>query len=69
MRKSHESQEERYVDEIMRGLQSTVAQISVVRFGALSVWMDLVGARSSRAKNGQGPGIHEVKENGYGKSD
>jgi hypothetical protein len=58
------AQEERYVDEIMRGLQSTVAQIPVVRFSALSMWMDLVGGRSSRAKQGPGPGIHEIKENG-----
>ena len=47
------------MDEIMRGLQGTVAQIPVVRFSVLSMWMDLVGARSSRAKHGQGPRIHE----------
>jgi len=30
------------VDEIMRGLQSDPAQVPLVRFGALSVWMVLV---------------------------
>ena len=30
------------MDEIMRGLQSYPAQVPLVRFGALSVWMVLV---------------------------
>lgn len=43
------------MDEIMRGLQSTLTQIPVVRFSALSMWMDLVGGRSFRAKYGPAP--------------
>jgi hypothetical protein len=35
--------EETYVDEVMRCLQSTSAQGSIVRFGTLSMRMDLVG--------------------------
>ena len=57
------------MDEIMRGLQSTLTQIPVVRFSALSMWMDLVGGLSFRASTDKRLGIHEVKENGYGKSD
>ena len=35
--------ERRHVDEIMRCLQSHPAEAPAVRFGALSVWMVLVG--------------------------
>jgi len=41
-----EAKEERHVDEIMRGLRSTLAQTPLVRFSALSMWMDLVGGRA-----------------------
>jgi len=34
---------ERHVDEIMRCLQSTIAQAKIVRFRTLYVWVDLVG--------------------------
>ena len=36
------------MDEILRCLQSAFAQGPIVRFHALSVWMDLVGLLKSK---------------------
>jgi hypothetical protein len=42
----------RYVDEIMRRLQSTLKQAPFARFSVLSMRMDLVGLPKSKAKKG-----------------
>lgn len=42
-------EEQRHVDEVVCCLQDTSTQASVVRYRALSLWMDMVGRLAFKA--------------------